>query len=194
MVVDDGFERLIDMQKEWFVIHTLTGQEMKVRESIMKRLKQEEVSEYVDEVVIPTEKVSEVKKGVRSTTTRKFFPGYVLVHMALYGDDKKLEEKSWNFIRETPGIIGFIGGEKPVSLRPEEVEMILHQAEEKKEKVKPKVVFEPGETVKITDGPFLNFSGVVEEVDPERGKLKVSVAIFGRSAPVELEYWQVERS
>jgi len=194
MAVDDGFERLIAMQKEWFVIHTLTGQEMKVRESIMKRLKQEEVSDYVDEVIIPTEKVSEVKKGVRSTTTRKFFPGYVLVHMALYGEDKKLEEKSWNFIRETPGIIGFIGGEKPVSLRPEEVDMILHQAEEKKEKVKPKVVFEPGETVKITDGPFLNFSGVVEEVDPERGKLKVSVAIFGRSAPVELEYWQVERS
>jgi len=194
MAPDNGFERLIAMQKEWFVIHTLTGQEMKVRESIMKRLKQEEVSDYVDEVVIPTEKVSEVKKGVRSTTTRKFFPGYVLVHMALYGEDKKLEEKSWNFIRETPGIIGFIGGEKPVSLRPEEVEMILNQAEEKKEKVKPKVVFEPGETVKITDGPFLNFSGVVEEVDPERGKLKVSVAIFGRSAPVELEYWQVERS
>ena len=184
MAPDNGFERLIAMQKEWFVIHTLTGQEMKVRESIMKRLKQEEVSDYVDEVVIPTEKVSEVKKGVRSTTTRKFFPGYVLVHMALYGEDKKLEEKSWNFIRETPGIIGFIGGEKPVSLRPEEVEMILN----------PKVVFEPGETVKITDGPFLNFSGVVEEVDPERGKLKVSVAIFGRSAPVELEYWQVERS
>jgi len=182
------------MQKEWFVIHTLTGQEMKVRESIMKRLKQEEMGDYVDEVVIPTEKVSEVKKGVRSTSTRKFFPGYVLVHMALYGDDHTLEEKSWHFIRETPGIIGFIGGDKPVSLRPEEVEMVLHQAEDRKEKVKPKVVFEPGETVKITDGPFLNFSGVVEEVDPQRGKLKVSVAIFGRSAPVELEYWQVERS
>jgi len=182
------------MHKEWFVIHTLTGQEMKVRENIVKRLKQEEMADYIDEVIIPTEKVSEVKKGVRSTTTRKFFPGYVLVHMALYGDDKNLMEKSWHFIRETPGIIGFIGGEKPVSLRPEEVEMILHQAEEKKEKVKPKVVFEPGETVKITDGPFLNFSGVVEEVDPERGKLKVSVAIFGRSAPVELEYWQVERA
>ncbi len=106
MDFDNCFERLIDMQKEWFVIHTLTGQEMTVRESLMKRLKQEEVSDYVDEVVIPTEKVSEVKKGVRSTTTRKFFPGYVLVHMALYGDDKKLEEKSWNFIRETPGIIG----------------------------------------------------------------------------------------
>jgi transcriptional antiterminator NusG len=192
--VENGFKRLIDMQKEWFVIHTLTGQEMKVRESIMKRLKQEEMADYIDEVVIPTEKVSEVKKGVRSTTTRKFFPGYVLVHMALYGDDKNLDEKSWHFIRETPGIIGFIGGEKPVSLRPDEVEMVMHQAEEKKEKVKPKVAFEPGETVKITDGPFLNFSGVVEEVDPERGKLKVSVAIFGRSAPVELEYWQVERS
>jgi transcriptional antiterminator NusG len=114
--------------------------------------------------------------------------------MALYGENRQVIEKVWYFIRETPGIIGFIGGEKPVPLRQEEVEVILHQVEEKKEKVKPKVVFEPGETVKINDGPFLNFSGVVEEVDPNRGKLKVSVAIFGRTAPVELEYWQVERT
>ena len=182
------------MQKQWFVLHTLTGQEHKVRESIKRRLKQEEMEEYIDEVIIPTEKVSEVKKGVRSTITRKFFPGYVLASMALYDEKYQIREKLWFFVRETPGIIGFIGGEKPVPLKPEEVEVILHQVEEKKEKVKPKVVFEPGETVKINDGPFLNFSGVVEEVDPERGKLKVSVAIFGRSAPVELEYWQVERA
>jgi transcriptional antiterminator NusG len=182
------------MQKEWFVIHTLTGQEMKVRESMLRRLKQEEMEDYVDEVIIPTEKVSEVKKGVKSTTTRKFFPGYVLVHMALYGEDRKVLEKSWHFVRETPGTIGLIGGENPVPLSDEEVEMVLHQVEEKKEKVKPKVTFDAGETVKITDGPFLNFNGVVEEVDPNRGKLKVSVAIFGRSAPVELEYWQVERA
>jgi len=181
------------MQKEWFVIHSLTGQEMKVRDSIRKRLKMEEMEDYVDDVVVPTEKVSEVKKGVRSTTTRKFFPGYVLVHMALYDDNKQMVERSWRFIRETPGVIGFIGGEKPVPLQSGEVGVVMNQIEEKRERVKPKVVFEPGETVKITDGPFLNFSGVVEEVDPNRGKLKVSVAIFGRSAPVELEYWQVER-
>jgi transcriptional antiterminator NusG len=181
------------MQKEWFVLHTLTGQEHKVKESILRRLKQDEMEEYVGEVIIPTEKVSEVKKGVRSTSTRKFFPGYVLVNMALYDETRQLRDKAWYFVRETQGIIGFVGGERPVPLKPQEVEMIFHQVEEKKEKIKPKVTFEPGETVKITDGPFLNFSGVVEEVDPHRGKLKVSVAIFGRSAPVELEYWQVER-
>lgn len=181
------------MQKEWFVLHTLTGQEYKVKESILRRLKQEEMEEYIDEVVIPTEKISEVKKGVKTTTTRKFFPGYVLVHVALYDDEHQLREKAWYFVRETPGIIGFIGGERPVMLQPEEVASVMNQVAEKREKVKPKVDFEPGETVKINDGPFLNFTGVVEEVDPNRGKLKVSVAIFGRSAPVELEYWQVER-
>lgn len=182
------------MDKEWFVLHTLTGQEYKVQESLRRRTLQEEMQEFVGEVLVPTEKVSEVKKGVRSTTTRKFFPGYVLVNMALYDEERHLRERAWYFIRETQGIIGFVGGEKPVPLKAEEVEVIFHQVEEKKEKVKPKVTFEPGETVKITDGPFLNFSGVVEEVDPNRGKLKVSVAIFGRSAPVELEYWQVERT
>ncbi len=182
------------MDKQWFVLHTLSGQEMKVKESIEKRMKQEEMQDYIDEVLIPTEKVSEVKQGKKTTTTRKFYPGYVLVHMSLYDDQKNLVDKTWYFTQQTPGIIGFIGGDRPVPLRPQEVDSILHQIEEKKEKVKPKIIFEPGETVKITDGPFLNFSGVIEEVDPDRGKLKVSVSIFGRSAPVELEYWQVERA
>jgi len=181
------------MEKQWFVLHTLTGQEYKVRDSILNRSKAAEMDEFLGDVVIPTEKVSEVKKGVRSTTTRKFFPGYVLINMALYDEEKHVREKAWYFIRDTQGIIGFVGGDQPVPLKQEEVDVILHQAEDKKEKIKPKVAFEPGETVKINDGPFLNFNGVVEEVDPERGKLKVSVAIFGRSAPVELEYWQVER-
>jgi transcriptional antiterminator NusG len=182
------------MQKQWFVLHTLSGQEMKVKESIERRIKQEEMQEYIDEVLIPTEKVSEVKRGKKSTTTRKFYPGYVLVHICLYDEQRNLVEKTWSFTQNTPGIIGFIGGERPVPLREEEVNSILQQIEEKKEKVKPKVSFEIGETVKITDGPFLNFNGVIEEIDPERGKLKVSVSIFGRSAPVELEYWQVERA
>jgi transcription termination/antitermination protein NusG len=114
--------------------------------------------------------------------------------MCLYDDQHQLVDRTWYFTQNTPGIIGFIGGDRPVPLRPVEVDSILHQIEEKKEKIKPKVIFEPGETVKITDGPFLNFNGVIEEVDPDRGKLKVSVSIFGRSAPVELEYWQVERA
>ncbi len=179
--------------KQWFVLHTLTGQEAKVKESIERRLDKEEMRDYVDQVLIPTEKVSETKKGVKSVITRKFFPGYVLVSMGLYDDNRQVIEKVWYFIRETPGVIGFVGGERPAPLRPEEVEVLLFQVEEKKEKVKPKVIYDIGETVKITDGPFMNFTGVVEEVDAERGKLKVAVAIFGRSAPVELEYWQVER-
>jgi transcriptional antiterminator NusG len=180
-------------EKQWFVLHTLTGQEAKVKESIERRLDKEELRDYLDQVMIPTEKVSEVKKGVKSTITRKFFPGYVLVHVMLYDDNRQVVEKVWYFIRETPGVIGFVGGERPAPLRAEEVEVLLFQMEEKKEKVKPKVIYEIGETLKITDGPFMNFTGVVDEMDAERGKLKVSVAIFGRTAPVELEYWQVER-
>jgi transcriptional antiterminator NusG len=182
------------MDKRWYVLHTLTGQEMKVRESIRRRLKQEGVEDLIGDVLIPTEKVSEVKRGVRSTTTRKFFPGYVLVYLALYDENNEICDKTWHFIRETPGMIGFVGGERPAPLRPEEVDVLLSQVEEKKEKVKPKMSFDVGETVKIVDGPFMNFSGVVEEMDPDKGKLKVSVAIFGRVAPVELEYWQVERT
>ena len=182
------------LKKEWFVLHTLSGQEAKVKESIERRVKQEEMDEYIGEVLIPTEKVSEVKRGKRTTSTRKFYPGYVLIQMSLYHENSELVDRTWYFTQQTPGIIGFVGGERPAPLRPEEVESILNQIEEKQEKVKPKVVFDPGETVKITDGPFLNFNGTIEEVDPDRGKLKVSVSIFGRTAPVELEYWQVERS
>jgi len=168
------------MEKQWFVIHTLTGKEGKVRDSLLRRVKIEEMGDLVGEVTIPSEKVSEVKKGKKSTTTRMFYPGYVLIEISLYNENGKINEKSWYYVNDTPGVIGFIGGAKPVPLRPKEVESILYQIEDKKEKVKPKVVFEPGETVKITDGPFLNFNGVIEEVDPEKGKLKVLVNIFGR--------------
>ena len=182
------------MTKQWFVLHTLTGQEQKVKRSIEARVRIEEMGDYIGEVIIPTEKVSEVKNGVKTTVTRKFFPGYVLINLALYDDAREVVEPTWRFLKETPGVIGFIGGERPMPLSTEEVDAIVNQVAEKKEKVKPKVSFEPGETVKITDGPFMSFNGTVDEVDPDRGKLKVSVAIFGRSAPVELEYWQVERA
>ncbi|MBI2437804.1 MAG: transcription termination/antitermination protein NusG [Lentisphaerae bacterium] len=181
------------MEKQWFVIHTLTGKEAKVRDSLLLRIKTEEMGDLVGDVSIPSEKVSEVKKGKKSTTTRMFYPGYVLIQLGLFNDDGKINERAWYYVNDTPGVIGFVGGKRPTPLRPKEVESIIYQVEEKKAKVKPKVQFEPGETVKITDGPFLNFNGVIEEVDPNRGKLKVSVAIFGRTAPVELEYWQVER-
>ncbi len=181
------------MAKQWFVIHTLTGKEIRVRDSLLRRIKTEEMGDVVGEVSIPSEKVSEVKKGKKSTSTRMFYPGYVLIEIDLYQEDGKLNERAWYFVNDTPGVIGFVGGTRPSPLRPAEVASIVYQIEDKKEKVKPKVQFEPGETVKINDGPFLNFNGVIEEVDPERGKLKVSVSIFGRTAPVELEYWQVER-
>src|SRR2546422_5875774 len=179
---------------KWFVIHTLSGQEQKVKDSIERRMKVEEVSDLIKEVLIPTEKVAEVKKGKKTTSTRKFYPGYILVHMKLLDEKNQLISRSWYFIQETPGIIGFIGGDRPVPLQPAEVDSILAQIEERQEKVAPKVAFEVGEQVKVTDGPFQNFTGVIEEIDPERGKLKISVSIFGRSTPVELEYWQVERA
>jgi transcription termination/antitermination protein NusG len=181
------------MQKEWFVVHTLTGQEQKVRDSLLHRIPFESMEEHIDQVVIPMENVSEIKKGVKTTVRKKFFPGYVLLHIALYDDQRKVRENSWHFIQDTPGVIRFMGGNKPTPLSEDEMGLILSQMEEKSEKARPKITFEPGESVKINDGPFLNFSGTVEEADPDRGKLKVSVAIFGRTAPVELEYWQVER-
>ena len=178
---------------QWFVLHTLSGQEQKVKESIEKRRKTEEMGDSIAEVLIPSEKIAEIKKGKKSTMSRKFYPGYVLLKMKLYDEKQQLMERPWYFIRETPGIIGFVGGERPIPLPQKEVDAILAQVDEQQEKVKPKVMFEVGETVKVTDGPFLNFSGTVEEVDPDRGKLKITVSIFGRNTPVELEYWQVER-
>ncbi len=181
------------MKKQWFVLHTLTGQEMKVKRYVEAQVKLRDMAEYVGEIVVPSEKVSETKNNVKRTFTRKFFPGYAIIHCVLYTEDRKLNEPTWRFFKDTPGIIGFVGGDRPVPLSEEEVHDLMNSADVKKEKPRPKVVFEPGETVKINDGPFMNFSGTVDEVDPDRGKLKVSVAIFGRTAPVELEYWQVER-
>lgn len=182
------------MQSQWFVIHTLSGQEQKVKESIEKRLKTEEMTEYVKEVLVPMEKVAEVRGGKKSVTTRKLYPGYVFIDMILLDDNKRIIEKPWYFIRETQGIIGFVGGDRPTPTSQDEIASIKAQISEGEDHERPKVNFEVGETVKINDGPFLNFSGVIEEIEPERGKLKVTVNIFGRNTPVELEYWQVEKA
>lgn len=181
------------MRSQWFVIHTLAGQELKVKESIEKRIKTEEMGDYIQEVLVPMEKVAEVRSGKKTVTTRKLYPGYVFVLMALLDDNKRIIEKPWYFIRDTPGIIGFVGGDRPTPTPAAEIESIKSQVAESEDTEKPKVQFDVGETVKITDGPFLNFSGVIEEIEPERGKLKVTVNIFGRNTPVELEYWQVEK-
>jgi len=184
----------IAMQSQWFVIHTLSGQEQKVKESIEKRLKPEEMGDYIKEVLVPMEKVAEVRAGKKTISNRKLYPGYVFVDMVLIDDNKRIVEKPWYFIRETPGIIGFVGGERPTPTSAEEIATIKEQISESEDQERPKVHFEVGETIKINDGPFLNFSGVIEEIEPDRGKLKVTVNIFGRNTPVELEYWQVEKA
>jgi transcriptional antiterminator NusG len=182
------------MQNQWFIIQTLSGQEQKVKESIEKRIKPEEMGEFVREVLVPMEKVVEVRNQKKTVSNRKLWPGYVFVDMILLDDDKRVVEKPWYFIKETPGVIGFVGGEPPIPTPTDEVEAIKAQISASEETEKPKVSFAVGETIKINNGPFLNFSGVIEEIEPERGKLKVTVNIFGRNTPVELEYWQVEKA
>jgi transcriptional antiterminator NusG len=181
------------MQSQWFVIHTLSGQEQKVKESIEKRIKTDEMGDYVKEVMVPMEKVVEVRNQKKTVSTRKLWPGYVFVDMVLLDENNRIIEQPWYFIKETPGVIGFVGGEPPTPTPAEEVESIKNQISASEDHEKPKVSFDIGETVKINNGPFLNFSGVIEEVEPDRGKLKVTVNIFGRNTPVELEYWQVEK-
>ncbi len=181
------------MRSQWFIIQTLSGQEHKVKESIEKRIKPDEMQDYVKEVLVPMEKVVEVRNQKKTVTNRKLWPGYVFVDMVLLDDEKRLIEAPWYFIRETQGVIGFLS-DPPQPTPNEEVEAIKVQISASEETEKPKVNFNVGETVKINNGPFLNFSGVIEEIDPARGKLKVTVNIFGRNTPVELEYWQVEKA
>jgi len=181
------------MRHEWFIIQTLSGQEHKVKDSIEKRIKTEEMQDFVKEVLVPMEKVVEVRNQKKTVSNRKLWPGYVFVDMALYDDSRRLIETPWYFIRETQGVIGFLS-DPPQPTPTDEVDAIKAQISASEETEKPKVNFNVGETVKINNGPFLNFSGVIEEIDPERGKLKVTVNIFGRNTPVELEYWQVEKA
>jgi transcriptional antiterminator NusG len=185
-------------QGEWYIVQTLSGQENKVRETMEQQLKLEKFSDIrVYEVLIPTEKVSEVKQGKRTTMTKKLFPGYIWIRMDLYDSEgyQKIHEDTWYFVRQTQGVIGFLGGngDRPLPLPQNEVDDLLNQLSGREDKVKPKIDFETGETVRIKDGPFENFEGKIDEIDRERGKLKLMVSIFGRSTPVELEFWQVER-
>ena len=182
------------MTSQWFVLHTLSGQELKVKESIEKRLKTDEMTDYIKEILVPMEKVAEVRGGKKTVTTRKLYPGYVFIDMVLLDDSKRIIEKPWYFIRDTQGLIGFVGGDRQIPTPIEEIESVKDQISDSEDHEKPKVTFDIGETIKINDGPFLNFSGVIEEVEPERGKLKVTVNIFGRNTPVELEYWQIEKA
>ncbi len=171
----------------WYAIHTQTGQEEHVRKNLHHRLQQLKMEEKIAQVVIPTEKVSEVRAGKKKITNRKFFPGYILIEMEMNDD-------TWYLVKNTPGVTGFIGsGKKPLPLNNKEVEAIIRASEEKQEKSTPKTIYEKGESVRVKEGPFVNFNGTIEEINPNKGKLKVMVSIFGRTTPVELEYWQVEK-
>ncbi len=186
-MIDASMVLQTGVSRRWYVVHTLTGQEEKVRTSFQKMVESGRFGGSVAQVLVPMERVSEVKGGKKKISERRVFPGYVMVEMELNDD-------TWYAIRTTPGVSGFVGsGTRPIPLPEEEISQILQAAQEKMKKPTPKVIFEKGESVRITEGPFTNFNGMVEEIHPEKGKLKVMVTIFGRATPVELEYWQVEK-
>ncbi len=176
------------MEHKWYIVHTYSGFEHKVKASIEERIKQHGMEEYFSDIVVPMEKVVEILGGERRTSSRKVFPGYILVHM-------ELNDKSWHLVQDTPKVTGFIGGLKnPVPLSDEEAEHIIRQMEERELKPVPKYSFEKGDHVTVTEGPFANFNGVVDKVSPEKGKIRVLVSIFGRSTPVELEFGSVQKA
>lgn len=175
------------MAKHWYVIHTQTGYEDRVRTLLDGKVKAGLAGEAISQILVPVEQVSEVKGGKKRISQRKFFPGYILVEMELTDD-------TWYMIKSIPGVTGFVGaGSKPLPLKDDEIDTILKQAKEAKEKPTPKVVFEKGESVRVNEGPFTNFNGTVEEWNVSKGKVKVMISIFGRATPVELETWQIEK-
>jgi len=172
--------------KEWYVVHTYSGFENKVRLNIMEQFRTAGVEEQLGEIVVPTEQVVEVKGGKRRTSNRKFFPGYILIEM-------DCNEESWYLVKNTPKVTGFLGGTNPSALSDEEVQNVVKQMKGEAEKPARKVDFEKGENIRVVDGPFVNFTGVINEVHPDRGKVKVMLGILGRPTPVELEMLQVEK-
>ena len=178
---------------QWFALHTLSGQEPKVKAYIEKFKAAEELDDHIVEVLLPTETVSEVKGGKKSSKVRKLYPGYVFIQMKLYDEEGHVMNKPWYFVKEAAGVIGFVGGDRPAALRQSEIDEIRARIEAANGKEVPKVQYGIGEEVKINDGAFASLTGRIDEIDPDRGKLKVSVSIFGRFTPVELEYWQVSR-
>ncbi|HOJ76612.1 MAG TPA: transcription termination/antitermination protein NusG [Bacillota bacterium] len=173
------------MEKNWYVIHTYSGYENKVKANLERRVESMAMEDKIFRILVPTEEEFEVRDGKRKITKKKVFPGYVLVEMILTDD-------SWYVVRNTPGVTGFVGsGSKPIPLQEKEIKMILHQMGFEEPKVK--MDFEVGETIKVIRGPFENFSGIIEDISPEKGKIKVMVSMFGRETPVELDYHQVEK-
>lgn len=176
-----------ESRMNWYILHTYSGFENKVKQSLRQRADAYGMSEKIGEILVPSEDVVELRDGKKITTRKKLFPGYVMVQM-------EMSDEAWHVVRSTPKVTGFLGGaQKPLPMTQEEVDRILNTVHITQEKPKPKVVYKVGETVKITEGPFSNFTGVVEEVNEDRSTLKVMVSIFGRATPVELEFHQVKR-
>lgn len=177
------------MSMRWYVVHAYSGYEKKVAAALRERVKRYELEERFGEILVPTEEVVEMRSGQKRKSERMFFPGYVLVQM-------DLDDATWHLVKETPRVMGFIGGkaDKPAPITDQEANLILQRVHDSEEAPRPKTVFEPGEMVRVTEGPFNDFNGVVEEVNYDKSKLRVAVSIFGRSTPVELDFTQVEKA
>jgi transcriptional antiterminator NusG len=177
------------MSKRWYVVHAYSGFEATVKRSLEERIERAGVQEFFGDILVPTEEVVEMRGGTQRRSERKFFPGYVLVQM-------DMTDEAWHLVKDVPKVMGFIGGtgDRPAPITDREADQILNRMQDGVDKPKPKVLFEPGEIVRVTDGPFNDFNGSVEEVDYEKSRLKVSVSIFGRSTPVDLEFGQVEKT
>ena len=176
------------MAMRWYVVHAYSGFENRVKQSLIERVERSGMQDKFGEILVPTEEVVEMREGQKRRSERKFFPGYVLVQM-------DMDDDTWHMVKDVPKVLGFIGGttDRPAPITDNEANAILQRVQEGAEKPRPKVLFEPGEVVRVTDGPFNDFNGVVEEVNYEKSKLRVAVMIFGRSTPVDLEFGQVEK-
>ncbi|MGH8078540.1 MAG: transcription termination/antitermination protein NusG [Lysobacter sp.] len=187
-----------DSNKRWYVVHAYSGFEKSVAQALRDRIVRAEMQDRFGEVLVPTEEVIEMRAGQKRRSERKFFPGYVLVQIVTHdeGGIPRIDSESWHLIKETPKVMGFIGGtaDRPLPIADKEANMILQRVQDGVEKPKPKVLFEPGQMVRVVDGPFNDFNGVVEEINYDKSRLRVAVLIFGRSTPVELEFGQVEKA
>ena len=175
------------MSYKWYVVHVYSGSEKRVKETIEEQMKSKNMEDFIEEILVPTEEILEIRKGAKVKTEKKFFPGYILIKM-------EMTDETWHLIKKQPKVTGFLGTKgKPIALSSVEAKRLIEQITERVERPRSNVIFEIGEEVRVSDGPFQSFNGLVEEIDEDKSRLKVSVSIFGRSTPVDLEFTQVEK-